>query len=307
MPGQIACGGREPAQERGGGGAPAAGAGPRRREGGPRQRPPACAVCLQESERLRLAAFRIYEGILAKVKRGFLAFPLKHHVLNLIVLLVLHLEDRNADVAQVRGRARGRRAVGSGPRAGASPTRLGVPALRPLPALLPQPTLGLSRSVPQVCRLTLCHMATALGWSGLKATFAKKDMWMILRALVRRSPSPGPGRCPPPARLPAAPGPASPRASSRSWSRRPARPSGFCGSARPSSRAPRPPSATRPCGSRVRRSPSSEPLWPCPGDWDMRARRAGEDCVQLLPPPLQEAPGGWAALPRQDGLQSSRG
>lgn len=94
-------------------------------------------MCLQESERLRLAAFRIYEGILAKVKRGFLAFPLKHHVLNLIVLLVLHLEDRNADVAQVRGRARGRRAVGSGPRAGASPTRLGAPALRPLPALLP--------------------------------------------------------------------------------------------------------------------------------------------------------------------------
>nr|KAF6395394.1 hypothetical protein HJG63_009951 [Rousettus aegyptiacus] len=91
----------------------------------------------EESERLRLAAFRIYEGILAKVKRGFLAFPLKHHVLNLIVLLVLHLEDRNADVAQV-------------------------------------------------CRLTLCHMATALGWSGLKATFAKKDMWMILRALLEQ-------------------------------------------------------------------------------------------------------------------------
>lgn len=71
-------------------------------------------VCLcvfaQESERLRLAAFKIYEGILAKVKRGFLAFPLKHHVLNLIVLLVLHLEDRDADVAQVRGRARSRSA-----------------------------------------------------------------------------------------------------------------------------------------------------------------------------------------------------
>ncbi|XP_039739460.1 maestro heat-like repeat-containing protein family member 7 isoform X4 [Pteropus medius] len=91
----------------------------------------------EESERLRLAAFKIYEGILAKVKRGFLAFPLKHHVLNLIVLLVLHLEDRDADVAQV-------------------------------------------------CRLTLCHMATALGWSGLKVTFAKKDMWMILKALLEQ-------------------------------------------------------------------------------------------------------------------------
>lgn len=134
MPGQITCGGREPAQERGGGGAPAA--------GGPRQRPPACAVCLQESERLRLAAFRIYEGILAKVKRGFLAFPLKHHVLNLIVLLVLHLEDRNADVAQVRGRARGRRAVGSGPRTGASPTRLGAPPSDPSPPCSRSPRSG---------------------------------------------------------------------------------------------------------------------------------------------------------------------
>lgn len=78
-------------------------------------------VFAQESERLRLAAFKIYEGILAKVKRGFLAFPLKHHILNLIVLLVLHLEDRNADVAQVRGRARGRSAGGAMPRASPVP------------------------------------------------------------------------------------------------------------------------------------------------------------------------------------------
>lgn len=79
-------------------------------------------VFAQESERLRLAAFKIYEGILAKVKRGFLAFPLKHHILNLIVLLVLHLEDSNADVAQVRGRARGRSAGGAMPRVSLSLT-----------------------------------------------------------------------------------------------------------------------------------------------------------------------------------------
>lgn len=80
-------------------------------------------VFAQESERLRLAAFKIYEGILAKVKRGFLAFPLKHHILNLIVLLVLHLEDSNADVAQVRGWARGRSTGGAMPRASPVPDR----------------------------------------------------------------------------------------------------------------------------------------------------------------------------------------
>lgn len=64
-------------------------------------------VCLltQESEPLRLMAFDIYGALLAKVKRTALVFPLKHQVLNLIVLLVLHLEDTNINVAQVRGQA----------------------------------------------------------------------------------------------------------------------------------------------------------------------------------------------------------
>ncbi|XP_035871969.1 maestro heat-like repeat-containing protein family member 1 [Phyllostomus discolor] len=54
-----------------------------------------------ESESLRLAAFEIYGTLLAKVKGTYLAFPLKHQVLNLLVLLVLHLADRNVGVVQV--------------------------------------------------------------------------------------------------------------------------------------------------------------------------------------------------------------
>lgn len=43
---------------------------------------------------------------------------------------------------------------------------------------------GLSLFSPQVCRLTLCHIATILRWSKLKAVFAKKDVFTILNALV---------------------------------------------------------------------------------------------------------------------------
>ncbi|GAB5583580.1 maestro heat-like repeat-containing protein family member 7 isoform X1 [Prionailurus iriomotensis] len=89
----------------------------------------------EESEYLRLMAFEIYGALLAKVKGTVLVFPLKHQVLNLIVLLVLHLEDANVNVAQI-------------------------------------------------CRPALCHTATILGWSRLKAVFAEKDVWTILRALV---------------------------------------------------------------------------------------------------------------------------
>ncbi|XP_014387843.1 PREDICTED: uncharacterized protein LOC102251302, partial [Myotis brandtii] len=49
-----------------------------------------------ESEPLRLKAFEIYGALLAKVKRSFLVSPLKHQVLNSLVLLVAHLADRDA-------------------------------------------------------------------------------------------------------------------------------------------------------------------------------------------------------------------
>ncbi|XP_032955766.1 maestro heat-like repeat-containing protein family member 7 isoform X2 [Rhinolophus ferrumequinum] len=91
----------------------------------------------EESEHLRSAAFAIYAAILAKVKRRSLIFPLKHQVLNSLVLLVLHLQDRDTSVAQN-------------------------------------------------CRQALCHKATILGWSRLKAVFAEKDMWTILRALLEK-------------------------------------------------------------------------------------------------------------------------
>ncbi|XP_040492368.1 maestro heat-like repeat-containing protein family member 7 [Ursus maritimus] len=55
----------------------------------------------KESEHLRLAAFETYRALLAKVKRRMLVFPLRHQVLNLIVLLVAHLEDVNVSVAQI--------------------------------------------------------------------------------------------------------------------------------------------------------------------------------------------------------------
>nr|XP_014976028.2 maestro heat-like repeat-containing protein family member 7 [Macaca mulatta] len=53
------------------------------------------------SEHLRLAAFEIYESLLAKVKKRGLVFPLKHQILNLLVPLVLHLRDVNTDVALI--------------------------------------------------------------------------------------------------------------------------------------------------------------------------------------------------------------
>ncbi|XP_009188658.2 maestro heat-like repeat-containing protein family member 7 isoform X2 [Papio anubis] len=53
------------------------------------------------SEHLRLAAFEIYESLLAKVKKRSLVFPLKHQILNLLVPLVLHLRDVNTDVALI--------------------------------------------------------------------------------------------------------------------------------------------------------------------------------------------------------------
>uniref|UniRef100_A0A8C6S018 Maestro heat-like repeat family member 3 n=1 Tax=Nannospalax galili TaxID=1026970 RepID=A0A8C6S018_NANGA len=55
----------------------------------------------EESEQLRLIAFQIYGSILIKVMRRILIFPLKHQILNLIVLLVLHLKDVNTDVVEV--------------------------------------------------------------------------------------------------------------------------------------------------------------------------------------------------------------
>lgn len=56
----------------------------------------------EESELLRLMAFESYGALLAKVSRRVLVFPLRHQVFNLLILLVLHLEDVNVSVAQVR-------------------------------------------------------------------------------------------------------------------------------------------------------------------------------------------------------------
>ncbi|XP_055454055.1 maestro heat-like repeat-containing protein family member 7 [Psammomys obesus] len=55
----------------------------------------------EESEQLRLIIFTIYSSILAKVSRKTLDFPLKHQVLNSLVLLVSHLKDVNAAVEEV--------------------------------------------------------------------------------------------------------------------------------------------------------------------------------------------------------------
>ncbi|XP_070623771.1 maestro heat-like repeat-containing protein family member 6 isoform X1 [Bos indicus] len=91
----------------------------------------------EESEHLRLTAFEIYGALLAKVSRRVFVFPLRHQVLNLLILLVLHLEDANGRIAQI-------------------------------------------------ARPTLCHLATLLGWSKLRATFAEKDIWTILSALLQQ-------------------------------------------------------------------------------------------------------------------------
>ncbi|XP_052592665.1 maestro heat-like repeat-containing protein family member 7 [Peromyscus californicus insignis] len=55
----------------------------------------------EESEQLRLIVFEIYGSILTKVSRMTLVFPLKHQILNLTVLLVLHLKDVNTEVVEV--------------------------------------------------------------------------------------------------------------------------------------------------------------------------------------------------------------
>lgn len=62
------------------------------------------SVCLltQESEQLRLITFQIYRSILTKVSKMTVVCPLRHQILNLLVLLVLHLQDANAHVAEVR-------------------------------------------------------------------------------------------------------------------------------------------------------------------------------------------------------------
>ncbi|EHH22062.1 hypothetical protein EGK_05252 [Macaca mulatta] len=126
------------------------------------------------SEHLRLAAFEIYESLLAKVKKRGLVFPLKHQILNLLVPLVLHLRDVNTDVALVRGQA-----LEPGLQ---SPFSWEVNAKHgPTPQLL-----MLSLLVSQICRSALCHTAAMLGWSKLKAVFAEKDVWNILGALLEQ-------------------------------------------------------------------------------------------------------------------------
>ncbi|XP_032144568.1 maestro heat-like repeat-containing protein family member 7 [Sapajus apella] len=40
--------------------------------------------------------------------------------------------------------------------------------------------------VALICRSALCHTAAVLGWSKLKAVFAEKDVWNILRALLEQ-------------------------------------------------------------------------------------------------------------------------
>ncbi|XP_028629603.1 maestro heat-like repeat-containing protein family member 7 [Grammomys surdaster] len=91
----------------------------------------------EESEELRLITFEIYASILAKVSRMTLVFPLRHQILSLLILLVLHLKDVNA-------------------------------------------------AVVEVCRRSLCHIATILRWSKFKAVFAKSDVFTILSALLKQ-------------------------------------------------------------------------------------------------------------------------
>ncbi|XP_073904780.1 maestro heat-like repeat-containing protein family member 7 [Castor canadensis] len=91
----------------------------------------------EESEDLRLLVFQIYGNLLAKVTRRVFVFPLRHQVLDLVVMLVLHLKDENTDVGQI-------------------------------------------------CRLSLYYTASILGWSKLKAVFIKKDVFIILGALLQQ-------------------------------------------------------------------------------------------------------------------------
>uniref|UniRef100_A0A8D1ZRB4 Maestro heat like repeat family member 7 n=1 Tax=Sus scrofa TaxID=9823 RepID=A0A8D1ZRB4_PIG len=113
----------------------------------------------EESELLRLMAFESYGALLAKVSRRVLVFPLRHQVFNLLILLVLHLEDVNVSVAQVR------------------------------PDVQPQLRWGGALLSLQIARPALCHTATVLRWSKLKVIFAEKDTWTILRALLKKEAS----------------------------------------------------------------------------------------------------------------------
>lgn len=63
---------------------------------------PSVYLLTQESEELRLITFQIYRSILTKVSKKTLVFPLRHQILNLLVLLVLHLQDVNTHVVEVR-------------------------------------------------------------------------------------------------------------------------------------------------------------------------------------------------------------
>uniref|UniRef100_G3UDW7 Maestro heat like repeat family member 7 n=1 Tax=Loxodonta africana TaxID=9785 RepID=G3UDW7_LOXAF len=125
----------------------------------------------EESEYLRFIAFEIYGALLAKVKRRVLVFPLKYQILNLVVLLVLHLKDVNASVAQVRGKA-----LESG---------LQAPVLMhgDHQSWVVKTLAFLSL---QVCRSALCHTATTLGWYKLREVFAEKDVWTILKTLLEQ-------------------------------------------------------------------------------------------------------------------------
>lgn len=65
---------------------------------------PSVYLLTQESEELRLITFEIYASVLTKVSRMTLVFPLRHQVLSMLILLVLHLKDANAAVVEVRSR-----------------------------------------------------------------------------------------------------------------------------------------------------------------------------------------------------------
>uniref|UniRef100_A0A4W2C2G0 Maestro heat like repeat family member 1 n=1 Tax=Bos indicus x Bos taurus TaxID=30522 RepID=A0A4W2C2G0_BOBOX len=136
----------------------------------------------EESEHLRLTAFEIYGALLAKVSRRVFVFPLRHQVLNLLILLVLHLEDANG---RIEGYRNSQRTVWpSFWLISLSPVSARMPS-GSWPGLHPDSSGWASLSL-QIARPTLCHLATLLGWSKLRATFAEKDIWTILSALLQQ-------------------------------------------------------------------------------------------------------------------------
>lgn len=84
--------------------------------------------------------------------------------------------------------------LSGGPLGSLSPVPVGLISLSPVSARMPSgswPGLhpdssGWASLSLQIARPTLCHLATLLGWSKLRATFAEKDIWTILSALVGR-------------------------------------------------------------------------------------------------------------------------